>query len=101
MFIEEHELEDGKIDQFYPSFYISESWRRLAYAPEHIQPHDMLLLKHELREMELVHQGGMSQSDAHDLTEKDFNYAREAKKFHDRLRPRHNHLKETSVNHTR
>ena len=95
LFIQEHDLEDG-FRRFDPSFIISESWRRLAYAPDYIQPHDLLLIQHELREMELVQQG-YPQSDAHDITEEDFNYAHDAYEFHKRLHPRHNRLLETAV----
>lgn len=39
-----------------------------------IQPHDIVLIKHELMEMELVGKG-YSQEDAHDMTNKLYNYA--------------------------
>lgn len=99
LFIQEHELDDG-IRRFDPSFIISESWRRLAYDPERIQPHDLLLIKHELREMALVQQG-YSQSEAHNLTDKNYNYAKDAYAFHQRLHSRHNHLKESAVKNSK
>ena len=56
LFIDEHNL-NGKIKRFEPSFEIAESWRRLAFDKKNIKPHDITLLKHELKEMALISQG--------------------------------------------
>lgn len=66
LFNDEHELMNG-FHRFDPDFYIAESWRRLAFDKEHIQEHDIVLLKHELNEIKLVAQG-FSQKEAHDIT---------------------------------
>ncbi len=94
LFIQEHNLIEG-YKRFDPCFEIAESWRRLAFDPKNIQPHDLTLLKHELMEMRLV-QRGITQIKAHTMTEKKFNYQREAELFYENLNPRHNNYKKTN-----
>lgn len=83
LFVNEH-LIDGKVRRFVPNFEIAQSWQRLAYDPDHILPHDRTLLKHEIREMELINQG-YSQSTAHDITEMDYNYRAESIEYYTSL----------------
>lgn len=59
----QHCCTDG-FTQFFPSYEIAESWRRLTQGKSHILPHDLLLLKHELREILFITEG-YSQSEAH------------------------------------
>lgn len=80
LFINIHNL-DGELKRFDPCFEIAESWRRLAFAKESIQPHDILLIRHELNEMELVSKG-YSQFQAHDMTNQLYNYAEASRKFY-------------------
>lgn len=70
-FIDEHELLNGK-ERFYPDYHIAESWQRLIEG-KNIQPHDLLLLEHEMYELILV-EDGFSQIDAHNLTNQIYNY---------------------------
>ena len=73
LFYDEHDL-DGEYRRFDPDFCIAQSWHRLAFEPDNIQEHDLILLKHELHEMQLMLQG-YKQSEAHDLTNgKGLNY---------------------------
>ena len=72
LFTSKHILYDG-IRQFDPCFEIAESWRRLAYDKKNIQPHDIILLKHELKEMSLVAQG-VPQEDAHKIATDEYDY---------------------------
>lgn len=83
LFVDEHLL-DGEIKRFDPSFEIAESWQRLAFDPKNIQQHDMTLLYHELMEMELIHQG-YQQSEAHEITSKDYNYPKESREYYEEL----------------
>lgn len=83
LFVNEHLLGD-EIKRFDPSFAIAESWRRLAFDPKNIQPHDITLLKHELKEMELVSKG-VEQSEAHLQTSKTYNYHKESDEFYEKL----------------
>lgn len=84
LFVHIHNL-DGEFKQFDPCFEIAESWRRLAFDKENIQPHDILLIKHELNEIDLVSRG-YSQSQAHDMTNELYNYTLASEKFYKRLK---------------
>ena len=79
IFLEKHDLGKGKLEYFEPDYMMGESWRRLMNGnPE---PHDILLLKHEIMEKELM-ASGMSQEEAHIKTSKKYNYDKEARKYH-------------------
>lgn len=80
LFMDVHEL-DGELKLFDACFEIAESWRRLAFDRKNIKPHDILLLKHELNEINLVSQG-YSQNDAHDMTNKLYNYAEASSEYY-------------------
>lgn len=73
IFYAEHEL-DGGYQRFEPDFYMAQSWRRLAFEPKNIKPHDIMLIRHELYEMSLVTQG-YPYKQAHDMSNsKGLNY---------------------------
>lgn len=88
LFMETHILSTG-IKRFDASFEIAESWQRLADMQEYVQPHDKLLIPHELMEMDLITKG-MSQSNAHDKTCEEYNYPRATNEFYGRLQKEHN-----------
>lgn len=74
LFMDKHVLENGCEPKYFDAcFEIAESWQRLAGMSSEIQPHDIVLIRHELMEMELVGKG-YSQEDAHDMTNKLYNY---------------------------
>lgn len=75
LFMDKHDLGNGKIDYFAPDDEIAKSWDRLR-AGEDIRPHDLTLINHELEERRLV-QSGLTQSQAHDLANKKYNYQKE------------------------
>lgn len=85
LFIDKHDLGDEEERRFDPDFSISQSWQRLAFDPEHIQPHDIILIRHELMEMELI-KAGMSRENAHIITSKEYNYLEASKKYYDNLK---------------
>ena len=85
LFYAKHKRVGGKIERFDPDFYIAQSWTRLAYEPQNIQEHDLVLLKHESMEMSLVMQG-YEQNQAHKIAEDKYNYSRDAKEFYKILR---------------
>lgn len=89
LFMDVHELEDG-IHRFDFSFEIAESWRRLAFDPNHIQKHDLTLLNHELMEMRLVVNEGLSQDEAHVITSQKYNYSEESSEYYAELHMRLN-----------
>lgn len=80
LFINTHILADG-IRRFDPCFEIAESWRRLAFDAKNIKPHDLVLLQHELMEMDLV-QKGFSQETAHRNSSKLYNYSKASSDFY-------------------
>ncbi len=73
IFINEYDLEDGR-KRFDPSYDMAESWRRLSeIGGKNIQPHDLVMLNHELMEHDLMAKG-MKYDEAHELTNKTYNY---------------------------
>lgn len=84
LFFETHVLNDG-IHQFDPSFEIAQSWQRLADMQKEVQPHDLLLIPHELMEMELI-SVGFNQFKAHKETSMVYNYPKEAARFYATLK---------------
>ena len=73
IFINEYDLEDGR-KHFDPNYDMAESWRRLSeIGGKNIQPHDLVMLNHELMEHDLMAKG-MKYDEAHELTNKTYNY---------------------------
>ena len=83
IFLEKHDLGDGRIDYFDPSYTMAESWQRLIDGKQ-ILEHDITLLQHETMERSLMQQG-YSQSEAHLLTCKKYNYEKEARQYYDQI----------------
>lgn len=81
LFMDVHELEGG-YRRFDPDFAIGESWWRMAFDAENIHEHDLLLIKHELYEMQLIAQV-YSQQDAHNKAELDgYNYQKASNDYY-------------------
>jgi len=98
LFIDEHILEGGT-KRFEPCFQIAESWRRLAFDPQNIKPHDITLLRHEIAEMELVAKG-MSQNDAHTQVSKTYDYRKESDDYYNALEMKNPAQKDNKKLHT-
>ena len=75
IFFEEHDLLDGR-KRFAPSCEMALSWQRLISGK--YEDVDVLMLNHELYELNLV-KYGYSQDEAHILTSKKYNYAEQIK----------------------
>lgn len=73
IFIDKHDIY-GELRNFDPSYDMAESFRRL-YEGKDIQPHDLILLKHERLELRLMQRYGYGQSEAHILASEKYNYA--------------------------
>ena len=86
VFIEEHDLGEGRPMRFFASYDMAESWQRLIDG-KNIQSHDITLIQHELMERKLV-EDGMSQDEAHIITSGVYNYKKEVEKFHDKIKKR-------------
>lgn len=80
IFMDKHDLGDGKYDYFDPSFEMAQSWQRLIDG-KNIQPHDITLIKHEVMERDLM-RAGLSQDEAHRLTSKTYNYKKESEEYY-------------------
>ncbi|MCM1525175.1 MAG: phage portal protein [Ruminococcus sp.] len=83
IFIQKHDLGGTEPELFSPSFEMAQSWQRLIDG-KNIQPHDLTLLKHEIKESNLMKQG-FSQETAHEITEKELNYSKECKEYYAKI----------------
>lgn len=72
IFITEHNLK-GKIQRFAPDYNMAESWRRLREGTN-IQEHDIILLQHELMELNLMNNNKLDYYTAHNITQEKHNY---------------------------
>ena len=72
VFIEEHELADGK-GRFFEDYEMSQSWQRLIEG-KNVLDKDIVLLNHEFLELTLMKAYGLSYEEAHKATEKVYNY---------------------------
>lgn len=79
VFINEHELYDG-CRRFDPDYDMAESFRRLREGKD-IQNHDLILLKHEHLEYNLMKKFNLSYDEAHSLAESKYNYSEALKIF--------------------
>jgi hypothetical protein len=77
--INEHEL-SGETKCFDPDYNIAQSWQRLADG-KNIQQHDLMLLRHEAMEHDLMQDHGMSYRTAHDRTVLRYDYPRAVAEF--------------------
>ena len=84
IFLETHDLGDGKIERFAACYEMAESWQRLIDG-KNIQKHDLTLLNHEMMERKLM-LAGMSQHDAHIQTSRVYNYTLEAEAYYDSIK---------------
>lgn len=81
VFLNEYELSGGR-KRFDPDYDMAETFRRLREG-KNIQPHDIILLKHERLEYELMKKTGRPYGEAHALAASKFDYASELNKFKD------------------
>lgn len=86
IFYDYHELSEG-YKRFTPDLAMAQSWLRLAERKGNkIMHHDILMLMHELVEINLlVINTNMHQKEAHSLAEKQYNYSNEVRKYYRRL----------------
>lgn len=72
LFIKKYRLDKG-VAHFDSDYYIAESVRRLQEG-KRIQKHDIILIKHEAMEYDLMNNKGMSYEEAHAIANKSYNY---------------------------
>lgn len=87
IFLDKHDLGGLEPEYFAPDFAMAQSWQRLINGTP--EPHDLTLLRHEIMEKELM-DTGMSQSQAHDITNKTYNYGEEVKQYYGTLKKHRN-----------
>ena len=73
IFFNKYDLGGTEPEAFAPDYHMALSWQRLADGKA-IEDMDMVLVKHELKERELMFEQGMSYNEAHRIAEKEFNY---------------------------
>lgn len=81
IFINEHIL-DGTKRRFDPDYDMAESFRRILEG-KNIKSHDIVMIKHEELELNLMKQYNMSYKDAHKEAEKVHNYSKALDEFLD------------------
>lgn len=81
LLLNKYELDD-EIKTFDPDYYIAESIRRLREGKE-IQPHDLLLVRHEALEFDLMNNKGLTYTEAHRIANETFNYQEALNKWLD------------------
>lgn len=70
--VNKYDLEDGH-KTFDPDYNIAESIRRLREGKD-IQEHDLILVRHEAMEYDLMNSGGLSYKEAHETVNELYNY---------------------------
>ena len=81
IFFNKHVLPTG-IDRFYPSYEMAESWRRLSSKNgKGIQKHDIIMLYHELLEIEYIVKG-CSQQEAHERANMQYDYGKASNAYY-------------------
>lgn len=80
VFINEHIFRDGSKKRFDSDYDMAESFRRILEG-KNIKPHDIIMIKHENLELNLMRKYNMVYEDAHELTETKYNYAKSLVKF--------------------
>lgn len=83
IFLEKHDLGGDEFEYFEPDYMMAESWRRLMNGEA--EPHDIVMIRHELLERELMDQG-MSQEESHIIASKKYNYSKEASEFYGKIK---------------
>lgn len=83
VFMDCHEFNNG-YTLFTASYEMAQSWQRLSEkTPDRILAHDILMLQHELYEIQLLlANNGMSQQEAHTLAAKKYNYSAASRKYY-------------------
>lgn len=77
----------GVYGRFDSDYSIAQSWIRLSNrtSNKYIQPHDILLLRHEWYEIQLILCRSLSQKEAHDEASLKFNYTLACDEYYRRL----------------
>lgn len=80
VFVKEHIFKSGEKKKFDPDYDMAESFRRILEG-KNVKPHDIIMIKHEHLELNLIKKYNMAYEDAHELAEKKYNYSRALNEF--------------------
>ena len=80
IFIKDHLFKNGTMKKFDADYDMAESFRRIIEG-KNIKPHDLVMLKHENLELNLMKKYNMVYEDAHNLANKKHNYQKALDKF--------------------
>lgn len=72
VFIDKHQFKDGRYERFYEDYDMAESFRRILLGKP--MKHDLILLKHESLENYIMTRYNLVYEDAHNITERKYNY---------------------------
>ncbi len=73
VFINKYDLGEDEPTTFYPNYDIAVSWQNLIEG-KNIEEKDLVLLRHEYHEHNLMVKEGLSYIEAHEKTQKLYNY---------------------------
>lgn len=82
VFVNKYKL-DGGFKRFDPDYDMACSWARLREG-KNIQEHDIIMLKHERLEYNLMKRYNLSYRDAHDIVESKYNYRKATDAFNNK-----------------
>jgi hypothetical protein len=74
LFMDEIRFEDGRLERFSPDFMQSQAWQRLIDG--NYTDNDMLLLNHELEEINYMHENNAAYETAHKYANQKYNWER-------------------------
>jgi len=74
IFFKKHDLDDG-YKRFYPDYDMAVAWKRLQEG--NYLPRDITLLNHELLESKLEKEYNLTAGEAHELTQKTYNWVKQ------------------------
>lgn len=80
VFVNEHLFKDGTVRRFDADYDMAESFRRILEG-KNIKPHDLVMLKHENLELNLMKKYNMVYEDAHTMTDTKYNYKQALDEF--------------------
>lgn len=80
VFVESHRFADGSTRMFDPDYDMAESFRRILDGKD-IKSHDIVLIKHENLELNLMKKYNLAYEDAHNLAVRKYDYEKALDEF--------------------
>lgn len=90
LFFAQHKLYDNEVKRFDADLDIARSWMRLSEANrkhnKKFLDHDVILIKHEITEINILLRTKCTQAKAHAEAEKQYNYSKAADEYYEKFR---------------